>query len=186
MRTKKKLNITGVLIICLAAILLLGALIIWLGSATQGFMNWDIHAPNEDNLYQKVSFADDDGIIGNNKYGVTVKLTEDNELKLNGKAEQDLEIVVGTYTLEANTSYIFDSSLNKGSEGTIYMALLNASETAIAESYNGAAVIDAEDLTEDTVVQIVIYVAEGTSVDNIKLRPILCEGDDVDNIVKFY
>ena len=184
----RKLSTTAVLGICLAAIMLLGVVIVALGNITDGFENWDLHAPNEENLYQQLTFAETDGVINgaNGKNGITVKLTEDNELKVNGNAESDLELTIGSYTLKSGTSYIFDSSIDNGSAGTIYMALRTKSGTVLAESYNGAQVISGDTLTADTEVYVVLYIANKTSIDNVTLRPILCEGGDVDDIVKFY
>ena len=193
-KMKKRLTTKAVLGICIAAILLVGLLIVLIGNLSQGFQdmnpeNWDIRVVNEDNLYQDLDFKDADGTLqdANGIYGITVTLTEDNELKVNGTAEGDQRIVVGAITLKAGTSYIFDSSFNNGSRGSMYMALENEAGNAIAESYVNAVVIDGETvLTEDTVVYVVLHIADDTSVANVTLRPIICEGNDVDNIVSFY
>ena len=170
-KTKWFVTILAVALACLT----LGALI---GNL------FDFHAPNEENLWQSVSFTDTDGVISDGADGVTVKLTEDNELKVNGYAEEAQEVLIGTYTLDANTAYVFDSSLNDGSNKTVYMVVKNG-ETVLAKSYTGAVVISAEKLTADTEISIYLVIAEDVNV-NKTLRPILCEGDNIEDAVSFF
>ena len=193
MKKRFRLTTKGVLCICLAAILLVGVLVVLVGNLSKGFQdmdpnNWEIRTVNEDNLYQQAEFLETNGILdqANGIEGITVKVTEDNELKVNGTAEGDQRIVVGSFTLKAGTSYIFDSSYKTGSRGTMYMTIENEAGQALAESYVNADVIDGTSITEDTVVYVVLHIADDTSIDNVTLRPILCEGNDVDNIVTFY
>ena len=190
---KKRLSTKAVLGICLAAILVVGLLIVMIGNLSNGFQDmnpadWDLKVVNEDNLYQQVVFKEENGILkdANGVKGITVSLTEDNELKVNGTAEGDQRIIVGSITLKAGTSYIFDSSFAKGSQGSMYMTIENEAGTALAESYVNADVIDGTTLTADTVVYVVLHIADDTSINNVTLRPILCEGNDVNNIEAFY
>lgn len=143
---------------------------------------FDFHAPNEDNLWQEMTFNATDGVILDGADGVTVKLTEDNELKVNGYAETAQEVQVGTYTLDANTSYVFDSSLNDGSNKTVYM-VVKSGETIIAKSYTGPVVISARD--SDTQISVYLMIAEDVNV-STTLHPILCEGENVEDLVNFY
>ena len=116
--------------------------------------------------------------------GVTVKLTDDNELKVNGYAETAQEIKIGTYMLDANTSYVFDSSLNDGSNKTVYM-VVKMGATLLCKSYTGPVVISAEKLTTDTEVSVYLVIAEDVNV-NCTLRPVLCEGNTINDLVDFY
>ncbi len=167
--TKRWLGLVAVALACLT----LGAFI---GNV------FDFHAPNEDNLWQEMSFADTDGVILDGADGVTVKLTEDNEVKVDGYAETAQEVLIGTYTLDADTSYVFDSSLNDGSNKTAYM-VVKAGETVLAKSYTGPVVISAQE--SDTRISVYLVIAEDVNV-NVTLRPILCEGESVEDAVKFY
>ena len=167
--TKRWLGLVAVALVCLTV----GAII---GNV------FDFHAPNEDNLWQDVSFAGNDGVILDGADGVTVKLTEDNEVKVDGYAETAQEVLIGTYTLDADTSYVFDSSLNDGSNKTAYM-VVKAGETVLAKSYTGPVVISAQE--SDTRISVYLVIAEDVNV-NVTLRPILCEGESVEDAVKFY
>lgn len=169
--TKRWLTVVVVALLCLTV----GAII---GNV------FDFHAPNDDNLWQDVAFNETDGVILDGADGVTVKLTEDNEVKVNGYAETAQEVLIGTYTLDANTSYVFDSSLNDGSNRTVYMVVKNG-ETVLAKSYTGPVVISADKIATDTQVSIYLMIAEDVNV-GTTLRPILCEAESVDEIVDFY
>ena len=169
--TKRMLTIIAVALACLTVGALFGNM-------------FDFHAPNKDNLWQDVSFNDKDGVILDGADGVTVKLTEDNEVKVNGYAETAQEVLIGTYKLESKTAYVFDSSLNDGSNKTLYMVVKNG-DTVMAKSYTGPVVISASQLTADTEVSVYLVIAEDVNV-NATLRPILCEGESTDELVKFY
>ena len=168
-KTKRGVTLIAVALACLT----IGAIF---GNA------FDLHKPNEDNLWQEMSFNATDGVILDGADGVTVKLTEDNELKVNGYAETAQEVLVGSYTLEANTSYVFDSSLNDGSNKTVYM-VVKANGSVIAKSYTGPVVISAR--TTDTQISVYLMIAEDVNV-STTLRPILCEGAVIDDLVSFY
>ena len=168
-KTKRWVTLIAVALACLT----IGAIF---GNA------FDFHKPNEDNLWQEMTFAGTDGVILDGADGVTAKLTEDNELKVNGYAETAQEVLVGTYTLEANTSYVFDSSLNDGSNKTVYM-VVKANGSVIAKSYTGPVVISAR--TTDTQISVYLMIAEDVNV-STTLRPILCEGAVIDDLVSFY
>lgn len=170
-KTKRWLTVIVVALACLT----LGAFI---GNV------FDFHAPNEDNLWQDMSFNATDDVILDGADGVTVKLTGDNELKVDGYAESAQEVLIGTVTLDANTAYVFDSSLDDGSNKSIYM-VVKAGGTVLAKSYTGPVVISAEKLTDDTEISVYLMIAEDVNV-NETLRPVLCEGESVDDLVKFY
>lgn len=170
-KTKRTLGIIALVLVCLTV----GAIV---GNV------FDFHAPNEDNLWQEMTFNATDGVILDGADGVTVKLTEDNELKVNGYAEIAQTIAIGTYQLDANTSYVFDSSLSDGSNKTVYM-VVKTGDTVLAKSYTGPVMISAGTLESDTTATIYLVIAEDVNV-NATLRPILCEGESVDDAVSFY
>ena len=145
---------------------------------------WELVSVNEKNLYQSVTFCDEDGMIAEGEDGITVELNEDKVLKIDGVSKDDKTYTIGSTTLKAGTSYVFDSSMTNGSKGSVYMSIRNTvTDTVIASSYNKAIVIEA--LEADTAVSIEITIVAETEV-NMKLKPILCEADSVDNIVNYY
>lgn len=168
-KTKRTLGIIALVLVCLTV----GAIV---GNV------FDFHAPNEDNLWQEMSFNATDNVILDGADGVTVKLTEDNEVKVDGYAETAQEVLIGTYTLNANTAYVFDSSLNDGSNKTVYM-VVKANGTVIAKSYTGPVVISAREA--DTQISVYLMIAEDVNV-STTLHPILCEGENVEDLVNFY
>ena len=177
-------------IFVIVAILIAGVLLVALGNVTGGFQNlhpddWVFREVNPDNLYHSLTFADTDGVIANGSNGITVELGECNELCVTGTAEGAQTINVGTYKLKANTAYVFDSSLTNGTNGTIYMELLNVSGQKLVASYNGAEVIPASALASDVTVTVVLKIADEFEV-NKTLKPILCEGTSASDAVSFY
>lgn len=178
-----------ILAVVLVSVTLAGVL----GHVTGGFENlfkpkkWNLNGVNKENLYQSLEFADEDGVISDGADGVMVTLNKNHEIKVTGVAESAQVHVIGTYTLQANTSYLFDSSLSNGTKGTIYMAVREVnSDDNIVASYTGPVVIAATELAEDTEVEIVVYVADETSLRNVTLRPILCTGKTTDDLVSFF
>ena len=169
--TKRWITLIAVALCCLTVGALLGNI-------------FDIGNPNEDNLWQSATFAEEGGVICDGADGVTVKLTDDNAVKVNGYAETAQEILLGTVELQANTSYIFDSSLNDGSNKTVYM-VIKSGDTVLAKSYTGPVVITAEKLAMNAEAQIYLIIAEDVDV-NETLRPVICEGETVDELVSFY
>ena len=179
-------------IFVIVAILIAGVLLVALGNVTGGFQNlhpddWVFREIHEDNLCHSLDFADADGVIANGADGIAVELGEFNELRVTGIAEGAQSIDIGTYTLKANTAYVFDSSLDDGTKGTVYMVLCNESgdELPNAASYNGAVVIPASALSSDVTVKVVLKIADDIKV-NQTLKPVLCEGASVSDIVSFY
>ena len=146
---------------------------------------WALKTVNEDNLYQSATFAGDaKGVIANGADGLTVKLDDDNAIKIGGTSEIDQSIRIATYTLKANTSYIFDSDLNDGTNKTYYM-VVKAGDVEIAKSYTGPVIISASEITADTEVTINLVVKADVGLSDT-LKPILCIGNDTDDIVKYY
>lgn len=182
--TKMKIWIVGALLIVCASLILLG-------NVSKGFQNmnpseWSIVEVNEDNLYQAFTFVDDEGYLAKGENGLTVKLDDENVVKVNGTAEIDDTILVGTYTLKAGTSYVFDSGV-EGSKGTVYLRLTNSANSAEVKScYNSAVVISGNEIAQDITVNLEIVVAEGTDIDNLKIKPVLCVGSAADDLVNFY
>ena len=172
----------------IAAILVGVSLLVVIGNLSSGFQNgpkdWDLTVVNEDNLYQAFSFADNDGILATGEKGVAAKINEDNVVSVNGEAEGAVEINIGTYTLKANTSYVFDSSY-EGTKGTAYVVLVDASGNDFAACYSGETVIPGNSIGSDMEVTLVMKIADGTDV-NAKLKPVLVEGTSANDLVSFY
>lgn len=187
MRAKNKLMIKIVVIVLVAC-----AGVVLLGNVSGGFQNmkpseWKLRDVNDANLYQSLDFADTDGVLENGGDGITVTLEEDNILKVDGTAETAKNIMVGTTTLKAGTSYVFGSNLKNGTKGTIYLRVVNTANNAVlASNYNAASVISGDDLSADTTVSIEIVIAEEVSVDNLSLKVVLCEGEAASDLVDFY
>lgn len=196
MSRKRKINKRGlrrfltIVAVVLASVTLCG-FIVSISDGGENFFKpseWAFFQVNEDNLYQQMTFAptDDDGVLEDGRRGVTVTLTDDNTLKLKGEAEEDIDIVVATGTLKANTAYVFDSSLNDGSGKTIYMEVVASSGEVLAASYSSAVVIPASKLAADTNVSVKLYVKAEYDTGRIELKPILCEGETTKDLVDFY
>ncbi|MBQ8356220.1 MAG: hypothetical protein IJX39_00265 [Clostridia bacterium] len=168
-------------------VLLVGVLLTVLVSNLLGIAEWNVKEVNEDNLYQSLTFADANGVIASGEDGISVKLDEeDNTIKVKGTAGADVTYLIGTTTLKAGTSYIFDGSLEEGSNQTIYVSVVNKSTgEVIKSSYRDAVLISADSITADTEVKIEITIKADTTV-NETLEIILCEGNDVDEIVNYF
>jgi len=183
--TKMKIFVVVSLLIACAGMVLLG-------NVSQGFQNWDtaewsLKKVNPDNLYQQLDFADTDGKLENGADGITVTIDDENVLKVNGTAQTEKVVVVGTTTLKQATDYVFGSNLTNGTNKTIYLRLVNNSTNAVlATCYNGATVISADNLAADTVVRLEIYIAEEATINNLVLRPVICTGAASDELVSFY
>jgi len=175
-----------VIAITLAIVMLLMGLLVVLIKVSDGFQmgveDWKLRKVNEENLWQTISFADDeDGLIAAGENGVIVKLTEDNVLKVDGTADGDLNIVVGTITLKANETYVFDSDFN-GRGNTMFVKLVDANDTVLKNCYGSAVTYTP---SSDTVVKVVVFIANETDV-NATLKPVLCVGTSSDDLVDFY
>ena len=183
--TKMKIFVVVSLLIACAGMVLLG-------NVSQGFQNWDtaewsLKKVNPDNLYQQLDFADTDGKLENGADGITVTIDEDKVLKVNGTAQAEKVVVVGTTTLKQNTDYVFGSNLKNGTNKTIYLRLVNNSTNEVmAACYNSSDLISADDLTADTEVRLEIYIAEDATINNLELRPVICTGAASDDLVSFY
>ena len=156
------------------------------GGFQKGVKDWSVREVNKDNLYQSLTFADNDGVWASGEDGISVDLKDDNVIKVRGTSQKDLDYTIGSITLKAGTSYVFDSSLNDGSNGTIYMSVVNQSTGAsIASSYRAPVLIRGNDITADTEVFIRLTIKDDTDV-NVTLRPILCVASSVDDVIDFY
>lgn len=172
----------------IAAILVGVSLLVVIGNLSNGFQNgpedWDLTVVNEDNLYQSFAFLDTDGVLATGEKGVVAKINEDNVVTVSGEAEGDVEVVIGTYTLKANTTYVFDSSY-EGTKGTAYVVLQDASGQDFAACYSDETVIPGNLIGSDMQVKLVMKIADGTDV-NAKLKPVLVKGTSANDLVSFY
>ena len=162
------------------------------------FADWSFREVNEENLYQTLTFAGgEDGIIANGENGVGIDLLDDNVIKVKGTADSTKTYVVGSTTLKAGQTYVFDSSLTDGSSGTVYMSIRNTTtDEVIVSSYRGAVMVpaqaaisqsvDGETVTvTDVPVTIEITIVKDAILSET-LKPILCIGTETDDAVKFY
>ena len=179
---------TKKILVCVAAFMAVVFTVALLSKATAGFDNlfhpdeWSLKEVNEDNLYQKLSVnaAVKNGIVADGADGVMIELDENNCIKIDGTAEKDVTYALGTVTLPAG-SYVFDSDINNGSKGSVYMSLLNG-DAVVAEGYRGEVVFTLA--TECTVTVTVTVKAEADV--NKTLEPVICVGADADDLVSFY
>ena len=113
-----------------------------------------------------------------------MELLENNVIKVKGTAEGTKTYTIGSTTLKAGTSYVFDSGLDDGSKGPIYMSVRDtATDTVLGSSYRSAVVIEPVD--SDTAVVIEITINDEVKV-NEKIYPVLNEGNNVKDIESFW
>ena len=179
-RTRRWLSILAVI---LASVTICG-FIVSISDGGENFFKpseWVFREVNENNLYQTMTFANEDGKYADGADGVTVKLDDQNRIKVNGVAEKALKVQIGTITLNANTSYIF-GGMEDGSNKTMYLSLNKEDGTEFAKCYNSATVVK-----PDTTVTLylTLNIAEDHSASDV-LEPIVCIGSDVEDIVNYY
>lgn len=184
-------NNVKVIAITLAIVMLLMGLLVVLIKVSDGFQmgfeDWKLRKVNEKNLWQTVSFSatENNDMLVSGDDGISIKLTEDNALKINGTAEKDLQYRIGSATLKANTSYVFDSSF-KGSNKTMRVEIRQVGSGTVLKSCTASSVvIPASSLTADTAVEVWVVIANETEV-NATLKPVLCVGTSSDDLVDFY
>ena len=186
MKTKTKRWIGAIALVLVAV-----ALCAVLGNLSDGFQKgpseWKLREVNPDNLYQTMDFADTDGVINDGVNGVTVKLGDDNVIKVNGNSGADQAISIGTVTLKANTAYVFSSSMGStSSKQTMYLSLNNTAGNELWAAYTTSVVIPATAITTDMIVTLTLNIAEDVDVDNVSLRPVICVGESADDLIGFY
>ena len=174
--------------VAICAVFALG--IVALGRFTIGFQNWNtdewkLLQNNPENLYHSLEFQDVNGVIADGSNGISVKLDEENHsVRIRGTAEADGSYLIGTITLKANTTYVFDGGMDNGTAKTAYVSVINAStDEVIATSYTGPVLI--KDITADTEIKIVVTILEEASL-NLSIRPVLCVGSTLDDVVNYY
>ena len=155
------------------------------GGFQKGVKDWNVREVNEDNLYQSLTFGDTNGVWASGEDGISVELKDDNSIKVKGTSETEQSYNIGSITLKANTSYVFDGSLDNGSNGTAYLYIVDKDGVELAKSYQGPVLISADKLTEDTNAVIWLKIMDETEL-NVTLRPILCEGTSIDDVIDFY
>lgn len=160
-----------------------------IGNLSGGFQNgvsdWKLREVNEDNLYQSLTFGDKNGVWASGENGISVKLKDDNSIKVSGTAEIDMEHNIGTIALKAGTAYVFDGSLKEGSNNSAYLRIVDENGVELATSYRGPVLITADKLTVDTNAVIWLKIMDETEL-NVTLRPVLCEGTSIDDVIDFY
>ena len=181
---------TKMILITVAIVAVFALGIVALGKVTVGFQNWNtdewrLLQNNPDNLYHSLNFTAENGIVADGSNGISVKVDEDNHsVRISGTAEADGSYLIGTTTLKANTSYVFDGGMDNGTAKTAYVSVINAStDEVIITSYNGPVLI--KDITADTEIKIMVTVKEEAAL-NLIIRPVLCVGSTVDDVVNYY
>lgn len=181
------------ILIGVGAFLLAVLTLVLIGKASGGFTDFEdmrLREPNEKNLWQSMTIPND-GKIASGEHGLTVKVNEDGQVKINGTSEEQCEYVLATGTLAKNTSYVFKSGLTNGTAGTVHIVICRKGDTSesgvLATSYNGYNTIDGSKLTQDTEVEVVLIVNnKDVSVSNVTLEPVLCVGTEEADLVKFW
>ena len=182
-KTKALISVVAIVLVAFTGIILVGNL----GVQALNPAKWEFRSVNDDNLYQAMTFADDE-FLANGENGLTVSIDEDRVIKMKGTCELDNGdvILVGTYKFEAGKSYVFDSNIN-GSKGSVYLRLVDAAtDEEVKSCYNTAVVISGNDISTDTNVRLEIVVAEDTSLNNLKIKPVLCIGTSAEDLVDYY
>lgn len=180
-KTKALISVVAIVLVAFTGIILVGNL----GVQALNPAKWEFRSVNDENLYQAMTFADDE-FLANGENGLTVSIDEDRVIKVKGTAEENDVILVGTYKLEAGKSYVFDSNIN-GSKGSVYLRLVDtATDEEIKSCYNTTVVISGNDISTETNVRLEIVVAEDTSFNNLKIKPVLCIGTSVEDLVDYY
>ena len=177
------------IIAVVATVLIASFALILLGNLSGGFQNWEtdewkLRKLNPKNLYNDLTFAANaEGVLADGSTGIFAEIDEDNNvIEVEGTAETDTTIVVGTCSLKAG-SYVFDSSMSNGTKGTVYMSVVNSSTgEELAASYRGPVVFS---VSADTNVKVQVSVNAETKVD-LTLKPILCEGKETSDLVGYY
>ena len=180
-KTKALISVVAIVLVAFTGIILVGNL----GVQALNPAKWEFRSVNDDNLYQAMTFADDE-FLANGEKGLTVSIDENRVIKVKGTAEENDVILVGTYKLEGGKSYVFDSNI-KGSKGSVYLRLVNtANDEEIKSCYNTSVVISGNEIPSDVNVRLEIVVAEGTSLNNLKIKPVLCIGTSAEDLVEYY
>lgn len=175
------------ILIAVGAFLLAVLTLVLIGKASAGFTDFDdmqLRRPNEKNLWQNMTVAND-GKIANGEDGLTIKVSDDGQVKINGTSQKSGEYVLATGTLKSGTSYVFDAGLNNGSNATLYMVVRSKSGTVLAKCYNTYATISAQ--SADTEVEVVLMVGDkDVGVRNKVLNPVLSVGTEEKDLVAFW
>ena len=172
--TKKTLLIVGVACV----------LIMIVGFLTSGFTAWDkdsvadnvARKVNPDNLYtvDAVSLKD-----SNDGYGIVVDVDEKTgAITLDGIASKDMEFTVGTVTLPKGT-YTLTASNKSAMNGVYVTATIGATVYNFDFTPGNTISLD----TESSAV-IKIHIANEAELNNIKILPVIVEGDEAGNFYK--
>lgn len=183
-RAKRSTKAWITFIVVALACLTLGAFV---GSVYNNF----VRSVNKDNLWQDATFAGGvnggDDTICDGADGIIVKVTKYNEIVVKGCAEKDMKLLIASVPLKSETRYVFDSSLNDGSNGTVYMVMEDSTNSVTEyKSYTGPVVIE-EDSWSDSphMFDVYLVIKKDTEI-NKTLRPVICEGDHINDLVSFF
>jgi len=175
------------MLIAAGAFLLAILTLVLIGKASGGFTDFDdmkLRRPNEKNLWQSMAFANEGNIAGGED-GLTVKINEDGQVKINGTSQKAGEYVLATGTLKAGTSYVFDAGLDNGTNATLYVVVRSKSGTELAKCYTTYATISAQ--SADTEVEIVLKIGDkDVDAKSKTLNPVLSVGTEEKDLVAFW
>ncbi len=146
---------------------------------TSGFTKFkpDEKIANEDNFYTQAEITLKDTKDGN---GVTINIDDNGAIKLGGKstASDELEYTIGTVTLDQGSYTLMACS--KASFAGVYVTATAGSDVTYFDFTPGN-VLNIS--TDDTVVTLTLVIAEGATVNNIKVLPVIYTGDEA---IDFY
>ena len=176
------------MIIAVGAFLLAVLMLVLIGKASNGFSDFDdmkLRRPNDKNLWQSMTVAND-GKIANGEDGLTVKVNEDGQVKINGTSQKSGSYVLATGTLKSGTSYVFDAGLGNGSNKTFYVVVrAKADSKVLATCYTTYATISAQ--SADTEVEVVLMIGDkDVDAKSKTLNPVLSVGTEEKDLVAFW
>ncbi len=175
MRRSQKKTIFTVTVIVAVMLLAFAALSFMTAGFTQ--LSADQKTINPDNLYSTANIILEDTNDGN---GITIDIDKNGAIKLSGKsvAENDLTYTIGTVTLDKGEYTL--TACSKASFGGVYVIATVGSDVTYFDFTPGNVL---EITADDTVVTLQLVVAEGAALSNVKVLPVISEGE---NIVDFY
>lgn len=155
------------------------AAIMLLGFVTAGFQQWSIdemkdnaaRKVNPDNFYTAECLTLVDSNTGD---GIAVDVNEKNGvITLDGTADTDITLDVGSVVLNKGEYTL--TAIDGASNATIYMtATVSGEETKFDFTPGNTITISAD----NTSVDLTIYIKQDTKLNNLKVLPVIVEGEE--------
>ena len=169
---KKSTMLTvGIVVLLLVAFAVCSAM-------TAGFTDWEPKMPtvNPDNYYSKADIELESCRPGD---GIIITVDENTgAIELDGKADKDLEYVVGTVTLNKGTYNL--TSSNKTSKAGVYVTATSGDSVTYFDFTTDNVI---EVAADNTVYTITIHINEGTTLNHVDILPVIASGEET---VNFY